>query len=82
MAWYDDRASDRKRAFISAESGSPLGSEIDEYRVKQAIVYARVDIMLLVSYLMSLNSQVRTIKWFIGIGVSFYILNLPFWQNI
>ena len=82
MSWYSDRAGALQRASKSDEIERKFNIEYDETDVNQAIVHMRQDIVLLYSLLDSLNGQVRTIKWFVGIGVSFYIFNLPFWQNI
>ena len=54
----------------------------EDETVNQAIVHTRQDTVFVASLLDSLNGQVRTIKWLVGIGVAVYILNLPFWQNI
>jgi|TARA_B110000879_G_C10850103_1_gene385043 hypothetical protein len=83
MSWYEDKATELQRQVRWAEIDTKAGvNEYSESDVNLATVHMREDIVLLVSYLSSLNSQVRTIKWFIGVGVLVYIFTLPFWQSI
>ena len=80
MAWYDDDASNSIQIGYDVFDIDPRDFTKEE--VRRAHIYAMNNQDSIRSYLSSLNSQVRTIKWFVGIGVTFYIVNLPFWQNI
>ena len=80
MAWWWNKAGKVSQDVKNQENEYP--SFYEDETVNQAIVHTRQDTVVVASLLDSLNGQVRTIKWFVGIGVTVYILNLPFWQNI
>lgn len=74
MRWWDKRAGDLQRDVKQGEgaAGSVLGIRspgaivYEDDDIKTAIVHARQDIVLLVSYLSSVNQQLSTIKYLLA----------------
>jgi hypothetical protein len=67
---FSSRAAALQRG-VRADEATTLEHRADEYtdaQVRQAIVHARQDIVMLVSLLTDLNLQVRTLKW-AGLGI-------------
>jgi len=66
MGWWDDRAGNLQQ-FVRGEEARTLGyNGYDARQVRQAVVHAREDMVLLVSHISSVNRQLRTIKWLLA----------------
>jgi hypothetical protein len=59
--WWDIKAAHLQRITRASEADKDE-IEFSEGQIKRSIVYAREDIILLVSHLSSINQQLRTIK--------------------
>ncbi len=60
MSYADQKATSHQSNVLS--NAAIMGSRYDDDEVRNAIVRAREDMLLLVSYLSSVNSQLPTIK--------------------
>jgi hypothetical protein len=69
---YDRLAAQLQTMGRIGEAEQPL--EYTDEEVRQAVVHARQDIVLLVSYLASLNRQIRAIKYTVVAGVIVLVL--------
>ena len=61
MAWWDAKAYEMHLSVVDGELDRE--EEIDDERLRRAILYARQDIVLVVSQLSSANRQLQTIKF-------------------
>ncbi|MES2906078.1 MAG: hypothetical protein V4691_03500 [Pseudomonadota bacterium] len=67
MNRYDLKAADLQTRGQASEAGHTV--VYDDNEIKRAIKYTREDVIMLVSYLSSANSQLRTIKWLVFLAV-------------
>jgi hypothetical protein len=61
MNGFDRRASGLADRSMRTEAAE--GAQYDDDTVRRSIVHAREDIILLVSHLSSLNSQIQQLRW-------------------
>jgi hypothetical protein len=61
MSKYDKKASRLKNSTVADEED--IGGVYDDEQVKRSVVHTRQDVILIVSYLSSLNIQLQAIKW-------------------
>ncbi len=69
---YDEEAAAVARAVSVGEDEA--GADYEEPKVRRAIVHTRQDVVIVVSYLSSLNKQVRIVKWLIILVVLMLIV--------
>jgi len=63
MSWWSKRASNLQLAVRESEAAYSHVNIYEEDEIRRAIVHTRQDIILLASYLDSLNSQMRSVRW-------------------
>ena len=67
MSKWDDAASRLQDGVRAAEQRNSAFVHYDEDEVARAVIHTRQDVVLLASYLSSLNSQIMVVKWLLAV---------------
>lgn len=67
MSWWDAKAARLQDSVRASEIRSADFSQYGDDDVARAVVHTRRDVVLIVSHLSSLNSQLRIIKWLLAV---------------
>lgn len=73
---------DSKAALLQSQvriSEKMDGAEYDEAQLRQAVVHSRQDIVLIVSYIASVNEQLIWVRWLLFIAI-ILLLGILIWR--
>lgn len=73
---YDEKAAHLQA--VTRESESVKEEDFTEEQIRRAIVYSREDLILLVSYVSSVNQQLTYIRWLLTVLIGLLALVIIF----